>query len=251
VPLVSVRALVLQAMPYSETSRILRLYTEALGLRSVIAKGARRPKSRFGGVLEPFTEGVAAFFLRDGRDLHTLSGFDLVRSRQALGRSLVGFAGASVLAEIVLRAGTEEPHPEVYHALVDALDLIAAAPDDASREYAALAGAWRLIAHLGFEPQLEACVVCGREIADEEPVRFDAVAGGVACTRCRPVGRVLDRATRAEVRGMLAGVEAAAPGRPRTHRALLKAFVEAQIAIDRPLRSFELFVEGAEDPELP
>jgi DNA repair protein RecO (recombination protein O) len=248
VALVSVRALVLQSMAYSETSKILRLYTPELGIRSVIAKGAKRPKSRFGGVLEPFTEGNATFFLREGRDLHTLSGFDLLRSRQAVGRSLVGFAGASVLAEIVLRSGTEEAHPEVYDVLVEALDRIAAATEDPEREFAALSGAWRLIAHLGFEPQMDVCVVCGRRIDPEEPVRFDAVAGGVACTLCRPVGRVLDPATRQEVSSMIADAAPSPLAHPRTHRALLKAFVEAQIAHDRPLRSFELFMDGPEEP---
>src|SRR3712207_3793122 len=122
--LVTTRALVLQAFPYSETSKVLRLYTWDHGLRSVIAKGALRPRSRYGGVLEPFTEGSATFYLKEGRDLHTLSGFDLVRSRQALGRSLTGFAGASLLAEVVIRVGTEEPHAEMYHALAEAWDAI-------------------------------------------------------------------------------------------------------------------------------
>ena len=53
--LVEDRALILQAYPYGETSRILKLLCESHGLRTVIAKGARRPKSRFGGLLEPFT----------------------------------------------------------------------------------------------------------------------------------------------------------------------------------------------------
>lgn len=242
--LVSARALVLQAMPYSETSKILRLYTEDLGVRSVIAKGAQRPRSRFGGVLEPFTEGIASFFLKDGRDLHTLGGFDLLRSRQVLGRSLVGFAGASVLAEIVLRAGTEEPHPEVFRALVESLDAIAGAGDDPAREVQALAGAWRLVSILGFEPQLDVCVVCGREIGADEAVRFDASAGGVACTRCRPVGRVLDPGTRSEVALMLGPGAPASLAHPATHRALLRAFVEAQIAMERPLRSLDLFLDG-------
>jgi len=249
--LVTVRALVLQAMAYSETSRILRLYTREAGLRSVIAKGARRPKSRFGGLLEPFTEGAATFFLKEGRDLHTLSGFDLVRSRQAIGRSLLGFAGASVLAEVILRAATEDPQPELYDALVEALDGIAGASSDASREVEALGGAWRLVSILGFEPQLEVCVVCGRPIAPDEPVRFDSAAGGVACTRCRPVGRLLDPATRAEVIEMINGGDVTAPvARSGTHRALLRAFIEAQIAHDRPLRALDLFLQsGAEDQE--
>lgn len=252
--LVTVRALILHATPYSETSKILRLYTEERGLRSVIAKGAQRPKSRYGGILEPFTEGAATFFLKENRDLHTLSGFELRRSRQALGRSLLGFAGASLLAELILRAGTEEPQPALFHAAVDALDAIAAAETDAVRERAVLAGAWRIVAELGFEPQLNACVTCTREIGPAEDVRFDAVAGGVACTRCRPMGRLLYAATRTEVRAMLSGDEPGALFSPGTHRALLRAFLNAQVAHDRPFRALEMYLQvpaGAEasDPD--
>jgi len=241
VALVSTGALVLQTFPYSETSKVLRLYTHDFGLRSVMAKGALRPKSRFGGLLEPFTEGTASFYLRPGRDLHTLGGWDLVRSRQALGRSLPAFAGASLLA-----AGTEDPHPQVYAALAASWDDIAAAATPAEAERVVLTGAWTMVSLLGFEPQTEACVVCGRPVPADEPVRFDAGAGGVACTRCRPVGRVLDPATRADVARMSRGhVPPAALARPGAHRALLRAFLEAQLAHDRPFRSLELFLDHA------
>ncbi len=241
---VSTRALILQSFPYSETSKVLRLYTGEYGLRSVIAKGALRPRSRFGGVLEPFTEGTAQFYLREGRDLHTLSGWDLVRARQALGRNLSAFAGASLLAELVLRAATEESHPEIYTALAHSWDDITAASAPPEAERAVLTGAWTLVSLLGFEPQTDACVACGRRVAPDEPVRFDSEAGGVACTRCRPVGRVLDPATRADVARMSRG---SAPHdaleRPGTHRALLRAYLDAQLAHDRPFRSLELFLE--------
>ena len=243
--LATTRALVLQAFPYSETSKVLRLYTLDHGLRSVLAKGALRPKSRYGGVLEPFTEGTATFYLKEGRDLHTLGGFDLLRSRQALGRSLVGFAGASLLAELVIRTATEEPHPALYATLVQAWDAVAQAAGPAEALARALAGAWGLVALLGFEPQAGACVHCGRALGDDEPARFDAAAGGVACTRCRPAGRVLDPGSRAELRRMLAGEAPAGVARPGTHGALLKAFLEAQLAHDRPFRSMELFLESA------
>ncbi len=244
--LVATRALVLQAFPYSETSKVLRLFTLEHGLRSVMARGALRPKSRYGGVLEPFTEGTATFYLKDGRDLHTLSGFDLLRSRQALGRSLVGFAGASLLAELVMRTGTEEPHPALYHALADAWDLVAGARGEGEALAASLTGAWTLVVLLGFEPQAAACVHCGRELDPAEAVRFDAVAGGTACTGCRRVGRLLDAQSRAELRQMLGGhVPPGGVARPGTHRALLRAFLEAQLAQDRPFRSLELFLESA------
>ncbi|HEX5726354.1 MAG TPA: DNA repair protein RecO [Longimicrobiaceae bacterium] len=244
--LVTTRSLVLQAFPYSETSKVLRLFTWEHGLRSVIAKGALRPRSRFGGVLEPFTEGAATFYLKEGRDLHTLSGFELVRSRQALGRSLARFAGASLLAELALRLSTEEPHPRVYAALAASWDAVADADTAAEAEVAVLTGAWTLAALLGFAPQLEACVLCGRAVGPAEAVRFAGEAGGIACTRCRPAGRVLDAATRAELASMLRGDALERPlARPGAHRALLRAFLELQLAHDRPFRSLDLFLEQA------
>jgi len=246
VALVTTRALVLQAFPYSETSKVLRLYTADFGLRSAMARGALRPRSRYGGVLEPFTEGSATFYLKEGRDLHTLGGFDLIRSRQALGRSLSGFAGASLLAELVLRAATEDPHPDVYTALAGAWDDIAGAASPGEAEAAVLTGAWTVVSLLGFEPQTDSCVACGRRVGRDEPVRFDGSAGGVACSRCRPVGRMLDPVTRAEVRRMTRGDIPDAPfARPGAHRALLRAFLDAQLAHDRPFRSLELFLDHA------
>ena len=248
--LVTTRALVLQAFPYSETSKILRLYTWDHGLVSVIAKGALRPKSRYGGVLEPFTEGVATFYHRYGRDLHTLSGFDLVRSRQALGRSLTGFAGASLLAELVLRVGTEEAHPELYETLAAAWDAIAAAEGPEGALAAAMTGAWTLVSLLGYEPQTDHCIVCERPLAVAEPVRFDTTAGGVACTRCRPAGRVIDPASRRELHAMVRGTVPDAPlANPGLHRALVRAFLATHLQHDKPFRSLELFLDPVEsDP---
>jgi DNA repair protein RecO (recombination protein O) len=243
VPLVVARSLVLQSFPYSETSKILRLFTREAGLRSVIAKGALRPRSRFGGVLEPFTEGIAHFHLKEGRDLHTLSGFDLIRSRQALGRDLVAFAGASLVAELVMRFATEEPHEDLWDAVQESFDAIMAAEGQGT-ERAALSAAWHVVALLGFAPQTEMCIACGRALDDDEPVRFDAEGGGTTCRECRPAGRILDAATRRELRDMLLGdVPEASRGERSAHRALLRTYLPAQFQHERPLRSLELFLQ--------
>lgn len=44
--LVQTRGVVLHRMKYSETSLICKIYTEQLGLKTYLVKGARRPKSR-------------------------------------------------------------------------------------------------------------------------------------------------------------------------------------------------------------
>ena len=241
-PLVSIRAVILQTFPYSETSRILRFLSAELGVRSVVAKGAMRPKSRFGGLLEPFTEGQVDFFLKEGKDLHTLSGFDLLRGRQGIGRNLASFTGASLIAELILRYGTEEGHPELFHSVSDALDELADSEGD--QAWRALAGVWHIVALLGYEPELGVCVVCGRTVPDEEATRFDVDAGGIACTTCRPRGRIVEPAPRGAIRSMVRGDEAPGPpGDWSLHRALLRAFLTSHLVSDRPLRSLDLFIE--------
>jgi DNA repair protein RecO (recombination protein O) len=247
VPLISTRVLILQTFPYSDTSKILRLFSLEHGLRSAIAKGALRPKSRFGGLLEPFTEGEAQLYLKEGRDLHTLGGFDLVRSRQALGRSLGAFAGASLASEIVLRFATEEPHPQLYEVLVRTLDRIAEAnPPEAAQ--VALAGVWAMVSLLGYRPETRACIGCGRELVPEETARFDVEAGGVSCTRCRPRGRTLNGASRNELRMMVEGEPLEVPiTQPGLHSALLQVFLASHLFQEHPLRSLDLFLEHLRD----
>jgi DNA repair protein RecO (recombination protein O) len=243
VPLVATRALILQSFPYSDTSKILRLVSPELGVRSVIAKGAQRPRSRFGGMLELFTEGEAHFYLKEGRDLHTLNGFDLLRSRQALGRDLAAFAGASLLAELVLRVGTEEPNTPLFGALIQSYDELARSAPEASARHALL-GIWEMVAILGYQPQLDACVRCGVAPGEDEPTRFDVEAGGIACLRCRTHGRIIDATTRHQLERMLRGEaildEALEWG---LHGALLRAFLLTHLAPAQPLRALDLFLE--------
>lgn len=245
-PPVATRAIVLQSFRYSESSKILRLYTMDYGLRSGIAKGALRPRSRFAGVLEAFTEGEALLYLKRGRDLHTLGGFDLLRSRQRIGTDLGAFTGASLLAELVLRFGTEEPQPELFLLLSESLDALSTDGYDGypERTGVAVRAAWSIVGLLGFRPMTVACVHCGRGFGPGEAVRFDAEAGGAACTGCRTGGRLLDAESRGELERMASGEELEAPlARPATHSALLRTFLLGQLGSDRPLRTLDLFLQ--------
>ena len=75
--LVITPAIVLSALRYSETSKIVRLATREHGVQSAIAKGALRPKSRFGGALQVLSEGQAQYLAKEHRELHVLTAFDL------------------------------------------------------------------------------------------------------------------------------------------------------------------------------
>lgn len=242
-PLVTVDVTVLQAFPYSETSKILRLLTPSHGVQSVIAKGARRPRSRYGGVLEPFTDGTASFYLKETRDLHTLREFELNRPRQALGRDLVRFGAASLLAEIVLRTSSEQAAPELFHRVRAALtDLEGAAPEEV--EPLALAHAWGLVAALGFAPALDRCVHCSRPLPAGD-LFFDYGAGGFLCGECGGGGgggRVVPAAARMDLEALVRG-QTLVLDRTSAHWQLLARFLAYHLVDAGSLRSLE-FLAG-------
>jgi DNA repair protein RecO (recombination protein O) len=238
VALVPTDAIVLQTFPYGDTSRIVRLLTRAAGVHSAIAKGATRPRSRF-ALMEPFAEGVASLYLRPGRDLQTLGGFDLTRSRQALGRDLLSFGGASLVAELVMRTASEEAQPALYDAVAHGLDaLMAAAPD--AVEVAALAATWHVVATLGFAPELDRCTMCGNAVASAADATFDYAAGGIRCDDCSAglPGRTIPAHARRAIAAFADG-RAAPATVTEGHWRLLGRYLEHHLLEGTPLRSLQ------------
>ena len=229
-------AIVLQSFPYGETSRIVRLLTRSAGVHSAIAKGALRPRSRY-ALMEPFAEGAATLYIRDTRDLQTLGGFDLTCSRQGLGRDLLRFGGASLLAELVLRTASEESNPALYDAVAVGLDRLLEVDGDAL-EVSVLAVTWHLIAELGFTPVLDCCIGCGRGVDPSRDVMFDYAAGGLRCDGCAAglPGRRIPARARAALVAFSRG-EPATVGATEGHWRLLTRYLEHHILEGAPLRS--------------
>lgn len=235
--LVTTPAVILQAFPYGDTSRIVRLATPDHGVQSVIAKGAMRPKARFGGRLQVLSEGVAQFYHRSTRDLQTLAGFDVTDQHAELAGDLRRFAAAAALAELVLRTAHEEPQPLVFGALVETLHALTAAEADRVA-LAALAGLWHMVIVLGFAPVVDQCVRCERPLGDR--AWFALAEGGLLCPSCGrgtgsgALGAGDQAALRVFLEGSEAGVELTAP-HLAAHRRLLSRFVRRHLTDDTPL----------------
>lgn len=201
--LTTTRVVILQTYRYSDTSKILRLMTREHGPCSAVARGALRPRSRYGGMLEPFVEGDATLYMKAGRDLHTLSAFDLVRERRDIAHALNLYTVASVLCEIVMRLAPEHRDDELYRTLVSGLDELHRGARRGANG-GGLEHVWALVSTLGFHPELDHCVSCGRVIGDER-ARFDFSAGGLHCSECTPGGPRLEAAELNALRDLAAG----------------------------------------------
>jgi DNA repair protein RecO (recombination protein O) len=245
VRLIESPSLVLHVFDYRETSRIVRLATRDVGIVSVIARGARRPKSRFGPALDLFMSGVAHLSLHPTNDLHTLAAFDGTRARPELAGSMARFTAASALAEVCLRFAKEDDSGRVHVAATALLDAIGVAQSEDVAALA-LAGIWRVVAELGFAPSLDQCASCHADLVPSATVVFHHRAGGALCDRCARAAqgaRTFPPEARRLVALWLAGSDAALDAGDegksvRAHQRLLREFLEEHLGDGRPLRAF-------------
>lgn len=245
--LVATDALVLHVFDYLETSRILRLATREHGVQSVLARGARKSSSRFGSALDLFAEGVAQLDLRPGRDLQTLTGFEVTQVRPGLAADLSRFTAAAAISECVQRVVTEDHAPAAYDITRTALDALAEAPD-ASVVAIAVGALWRLVAELGFAPELDACASCHVAISPTLSAPFSHAAGGVLCTRCAaraPGARRLPASARGALLDWLAGRSPAlTSAEGRAHQRLLREFLGEHLTDARGLKAYAVWEGG-------
>ncbi|MBP6443498.1 MAG: DNA repair protein RecO [Gemmatimonadales bacterium] len=175
-------AIVLGSIRYGETSRIVRLLTRDLGMLSAIAKGALRPKSRFGASLQLLSEGQAHLLQSRSGDLHTMVAFDLTGWHGGLANDMGRFHAASALAELAVRFVPPIGNPPLFDEIRQAVALIELAPLDAV-EVVGLRALWRLIGDLGLGPALEHCARDGADLP-EGAVAFSLGDGGFLCAAC-------------------------------------------------------------------
>jgi len=173
-------AIVLRSLRYGEADRIVHLYTPQRGRVSAIAKGARRPRSRFGGRLEPFFR--LGLVLYEGRgEILTVTGAETVAAHASLREDAGALGAAARACDAVGRLfETSEAHPHVFWLLANELALLDDNPAGAT--YAnALAFRLKLLVAAGLTPSLGACASCG----DSEHLSgFSGQAGGVVCGAC-------------------------------------------------------------------
>jgi len=247
-PLVT-EAIVLHAFDYLETSRIIRLLTREAGVQSVLARGARQSRKRFGSAMDLFAQGVAEIHVRPNRELQTLASLDVTRARAELGEDVGRFTGASMISEIVLRFPYEEEAAGIFETVEDCFDRIAAARPERTLD-AALGGAWRIIAELGFTPALDVCANCHAPLDPSASVAFSHSAGGALCSLCGALAagsRVIPGTARDAIRTWVSGGDVIdlATVDARAHQRLLREFFQEHMGTDRELRAFRVWEQGA------
>ena len=243
--LLATPAIVLSTLRYSETSKIVRLATREMGVQSAIAKGALRPRSRFGAALQLLSEGQAELLTKEHRELHTLAAFDLTRLHAGLTTDVARYATASALAEVMLRFAPADPHPESYDLLRDALGLLESA-QVGDLEPLGFRLLWRQVSVLGFAPSLDACVRDGTPVPAEGGMPFSTREGGALCATCASLhgATQLPPLARADLRALLDS-EARLPvldsRHAESHRRLIAGYIRYHLGEGAALPALEFW----------
>ncbi len=176
--------LILRKTPYSESSFILKAFTRESGLITFIAKGAKRPKSKFRGLIDSFNLLQFVYPEKTRSDMVTLTDAHFLEDFPRLKTDLVKQAAGHVLLEIFLRYlhGQERSLP-LYRMLLQGLRNL-----DAGQGEEVWPGLARFVLEFsgvsGYSPQFSACHVCGGGLSAISTA-FDVDQGGALCRDCR------------------------------------------------------------------
>jgi DNA repair protein RecO (recombination protein O) len=222
---VKTEAVVLRSIRYGEADRILHLYSKGRGRIGAIAKGARKPRSRFGGRLEPFFR--LDLMLHEGRsDLMTVTSAATVDGYPRLRSSGPALTAGARACDAFLRLlDSEEPNPPAYNLLCRYLSLLDdPAETRAASHETALSFRLKLALAAGFAPELASCAFCGEA---DRLIGFSGAAGGVVCASCEAGGFHLDEeAHRFMVEALAKSLSEAPAAEPKVLRQVERAVGE-------------------------
>lgn len=230
-PVYKTEAVVIRRANLGEADRVVTLFSRDHGKLSAVAKGARKPGSRFAGRLELFTQLRA--LLAHGRTLDVVSQVEVIDPFAAIRADLGRLGAASFVAEVTDRATPErEPQPAIYAALRQALRLIASGD-------AQMAAMWygaQALALSGYAPVVDRCVVCGKPLRGG--AAFSLALGGALCPsdRLRDAQAIPASAVALAALGFLREAPAGALGRVTLHppqraevESLLRRYLEYRL----------------------
>lgn len=169
----------LKVSDYKENDKILWIFTDVLGKISVIARGAKKSKSKFFSVTLPLCFGE--YMVYKGKGMYTLNEGQIIESFQELLNDLDTLTYASYVCELIdISMVEEESNRELFRIMVSTLYLLKSKAID----YEMLIRAYELnvLKYTGYHINFNQCSFCHRRIESSSYISFQ-YHGGI-CGEC-------------------------------------------------------------------
>lgn len=178
--------LILRVTDFSETSRIVVVFTREFGKISALAKGGRRLKGPFESALDLLSTCRIVFLRKSSGGLDLLTEAQLVERFRPAERELGCLYAGYYVAELLLSLSEEyDPHPDLFD---EARTTLAALSTAALMPIAVLRFELIILREIGQLPDFEVCAGCGAMLTEGRTFGFWVSQGGLICPSCQKEG---------------------------------------------------------------
>jgi len=173
----SLEGIVLSETNYSESSKILNVFTKEKGLIGIMSKGCRNMKSKLRGVSRKLVYGTFHIYYKPN-GLSTLIGVDVLNSFSKTIMDLERISYASFILDLTNQVLRQAEDNNIFELLKDTLIKIEEGLDpNALANILEL----KLLDYLGVRPSIDTCALCG---SDKQIVTLSSSGGGYICKNC-------------------------------------------------------------------
>ncbi|HOB19977.1 MAG TPA: DNA repair protein RecO [Candidatus Atribacteria bacterium] len=181
------QGVVLKYTNINEADRMLTVFSPEYGKLRVLARGCRKPKSRFLAMCQPFCYGD--LYLKQHREIYIMTQAEVANAYFDLRHDIERLSYASYIADLTNEVVNEgESNERLFTLLLKALSFLSFSdthPLDIVPVYEL-----KLLDIAGYRPLLGRCILCGAEPG--EKVHFNIAQGGIVCQKCICQGGSLD-----------------------------------------------------------
>jgi len=180
--IVKTEAIVLSKMNYGDSSSIASLFTEHLGKISVIVKGARSPKSKYGKIVDPFNYLAVVLYKKESREIQLLSQADIVEHYPNIKNDLNKLGYAYGVVELVKNLlADHEVNKKIFRGTLKILSRLNSGEEKSEITFGRFF--MFLLKETGYEIQLDSCSLCGKQKFDGDV--FYNFEKGLICGECK------------------------------------------------------------------
>ncbi len=172
-----VQGIVINSTDYSESSKILNVFTKEYGIIGVISKGCRRVKSKLRSVSQKLVYGDFNIYYKEN-GLSTLISVDVLDNFTNILGDIIKVSYGTFLLELASQVYRENADEQIYNTLISALKKI-----DAGFDPLVITSIVELkyLDYLGIALSLDGCSICGNT---EDIVTLSTKNGGYVCKNC-------------------------------------------------------------------
>jgi DNA repair protein RecO (recombination protein O) len=175
--LIKAEGIVIRTTDYGETNKIVTLYTREQGKVGVMARGAKKPRSKLAASGQLLTYGQYLYTI--GKGLGTLQQGDIENPFRYIKADIFKMAYATYIVDFVDKMPISDVrNPYLFEFVLQLLTYI---DEGVHPQVLSLIFDVKMLPILGVEPQTSHCIQCQSTTG---PFKFSISGGGILCLRC-------------------------------------------------------------------